>query len=174
MTVETALHQTPENTSLLQTTKFSFIFPDLPFLLYFCQSVKIPAVRAKEIPVETPHLTTYRHAERLTFETLTVTALIDEDLRVYEETFNWLVALTRPSSHTQYPRFKDKKAPLYFDGYITINTNANIPNLRFKFKDCHPIAIGNVSFDSTDNAGTIMTADFEFRYDDFTIERIDR
>jgi hypothetical protein len=174
MTIEPFTVNTPENTSILQSTKFTFIIPDKPFLKYFCQTVQLPSVSTNEILVPTPFSNTYRHGEKLNFEALTITALIDEDLRVWQETYNWLKSLTRPTSFEEYPKRgpKDIKAPIYFDGYLTLNTNSNNPNIRVKFHNCHPTSIGMINFDTKVDADVIPTADFTFRYDIFEIERL--
>lgn len=173
MAIESFASNTPQNTSILQLTKFTFIFPDMPYLKYFCQTAEIPGVSTGEIAVPTPFSTTYRHGEKLEYQPLVVTAMIDEDLRVWEETFKWLSSLTRPESFDQYPRKTlNDKTPLYFDGYLTVNTNANRPNMRIKFLNCHPLSIGAISFDTKTNADNIPTCDFTFRYDHFQIDRI--
>lgn len=173
MSIDSLLNQTPDNTSMLQSTKFTFVIPDLPFLRYFCQSVQMPAVSATELVQETPFLTLYRHAERLRYDPLTITAIIDEDLRIWEETYRWLEALTRPKSFEQYPRKgRQDDTQLYYDGFLTTSTNANNPNIRVKFLNVHPTGIGNIQFDTKVDADTILTADFTFRYDSFEIERL--
>ena len=174
MALEAVTSNTPDNTSLLQSTKFTFIIPDKPFLKYFCQTVQLPSVSTSEIAVPTPFATTYRHGEKLNFDPLIITALMDEDLRVWRETFAWLESLTRPETFEQYPRKskKDVVTPLYFDGFLTVNTNANNPNIRIKFRNCHPTNIGMVNFDTKVDADTIPTADFTFRYDYFEFERL--
>jgi hypothetical protein len=174
MTIEALTTNTPENTSILQLTKFTFIIPDKPFLKYFCQTVQIPSVSTSEIEIPTPFSATYRHGEKLRYDPLTITAMMDEDLRVWDETYVWLKSLTRPTSFDEYPRKtrKDISTPLYFDGFLTVNTNANNPNIRIKFRNCHPTSIGIVSFDTKVDADSIPTADFTFRYDYFEIERL--
>ena len=174
MSIESFASNTPENTSILQSTKFTFLIPDKPFLKYFCQTVSVPSISLSEIAVPTPFSTTYRHGDKMNFEPLIITALMDEDLRVWEETYNWMKSLGRPQSFDQYPRktVRDTKTPLYFDGYLTINTNANSPNIRVKFHNCHPTSIGMINFDTKVDADVIPTADFTFRYDLFEIERL--
>jgi len=174
MTIEPYTVNTPQNTSILQSTKFTFLIPDKPFLKYFCQTVNIPSVSTTEVAVPTPFSTTYRHGDKLVFDAFTITAIMDEDLRVWEETYKWLKSLTRPQSYDEYARktIRDVQTPLYFDGYLTVNTNANNPNIRVKFHNCHPTSIGMVSFDTKVDADVIPTADFTFRYDLFEIERL--
>jgi hypothetical protein len=131
-------------------------------------------VSTSEISLPTPFSTQYRHGEKLNYDAFVVTALIDEDLRVWEETYKWLKSLTRPTSFEEYPRKSrtDLDVALYSDGFLTVNTNANNANIRFKFRNCHPTAIGAINFDTKVDADTIPTCDFTFRYDYYELERI--
>lgn len=170
MATESILTTIPQNTSILQPTKYTFIIPDLPFARYFCQTVSIPGVSTSEVAVPTPFVTTYRHGDTLVYDTFSINALIDEDLRVWEETYNWLVALTKPRDFRQYATNVGRER--YYDGILTVNTNANNPNIRFKFRSVHPVSVGNVLFNTADNADTAPTVDISFRYDYFEIERL--
>ena len=174
MAIESFSSNTPDNTSILQSTKFTFIIPDKPFLKYFCQTVNLPSVSTTEVPVATPFSSTYRHGDKLVFEAFTITALMDEDLRVWEETYAWLKGLTRPQNYGEYLKksVRDVTTPLYYDGYLTINTNANNPNIRIKFHNCHPTTLGMINFDTKVDADNIPTCDITFRYDLFEIERL--
>ena len=170
MTTESVLTRIPENTSFLQTTKFTFIFPQLPFARYFCQAVTFPGVSTSEVLVPTPFVDTYRHGDKLIYEPITITALMDEDLRTWEETYKWIVSLTKP---TQFPEYRNNmKDQAYFDAILTVNTNANLPNLRIKFKNCHPTSLGMIQFSSSDTADITPIADITFRYDYFEFERL--
>lgn len=172
MTTTSALTRIPENTSFLQSTKFTFEFPDLPFLKYFGQEVALPSVGTTAATVTSPFADMYRHGDKLRFEQLVVSAIIDEDMRVWEETFDWIVALTKPANFEQYARFYDPKKSLYRDAILTVNTNANIPNLRFKFTNCHPVDISRVPFSSMKDANNQLTVDFTFAYDQYSLVRI--
>jgi len=172
MSNESLLTLIPENTSMLQSTKFTFQFPNLPFLRYFCQTAEIPSVSTSGVEVVTPFVSTYRHGIKMNFEELTINAIIDEELKVWEETYNWIRALTRPTDYAEYVKNITKDGRVYHDAILTINTNANIPNVRIVFKDCHPIALGSVRFNTAENADTILTADITFRYDYFELERL--
>ena len=172
MSNESLLTLIPENTSMLQSTKFTFMFPNLPFLRYFCQTVEIPSVSTAGVEVVTPFVSTYRHGVQMKFEELTINAIIDEELKTWEETYNWIRALTRPTDFAEYVKRITNNGQIYHDAILTINTNANIPNVRIVFKDCHPIALGSVRFNTAENADTILTADITFRYDYFELERL--
>ena len=173
MALESFASNTPQNSSILQLTRFTFIIPDKPYLKYFCQTVSIPTVSTSEVTVPTPFSNTYRHGDKLQYEALSITAIVDEDMRIWEETYSWLSSLTRPESFEQYPRKSlQDKTPLYFDGYLTVNTNANNPNIRFKFHNCHPVSLGGIDFDTKTDADNIPTCTIQFRYDLFEVERL--
>ena len=169
MTATSVLTQIPDNTSFLQTTKFTFVIPNLPFAKYFCQTVTMPGVSTTEALVPTPLSDTFRTGDKLNYDPLTITFLIDEDLRVWEESYQWLVSLTKP---VQFGQYRQKFPEKYYDAILTINTNANNPNLRFKFRNCHPVTLGSIQFATTDNADVTPVADLTFRYDYFEIERL--
>ena len=172
MTQESSLTKIPENSSLLQTTKYSFVIPELPFAKYFIQKVRLPGVSTTAVEVPTPFSKTKRHGDTLVWNEFTMTVLIDEDLRVWEETFDWLKSLTKPTRFEEYHHRKVSLKELYYDGILTINTNSNIPNLRFKFHDCHPVALGDIDFDTTTSAEETITVDITFAYDYYEIERL--
>ena len=172
MSIESALSKIPENTSILQTTKFTFIIPELPFARYFCQTVSLPGVSTSAVMVETPFSATYRHGDKLVFEPFTINAIVDEDLKVWEETFGWLTSMTKPTNFREYSKRAGVPFNIYYDGLLTINTNANNPNIRIKFRNVHPTSLGSIQFNTSENAETIPTADISFRYDYFEIERV--
>ena len=172
MTTNSFATTIPTNSSFLQSTKYTFIIPNLPFARYFCQSINLPGVASNEIEVPTPFSNTYRHPTKMSFEPFSISFLIDEDIKVWEETYKWIVSLTRPESYNQYIKNKDKDASPYQDGVLTINTNANIPNIRVKFKNVFPVSLSGIQFGTMNSADTTSTADLTFRYDLFEIQRI--
>jgi hypothetical protein len=163
------LAQIPENTSLLQTTKFTFVIPQLPFLKYFCQTVQLPGLSTTEVLQSSMFNDTYRQGQKINFDPITITTLIDEDIRVWEETYQWMVYLANP---VRFGQFKEKFSSRFYDGMLTLNTNANNPNLRIKFKNCFPTSLGTIPFATTDNADVVPVLDISFRYDYFEIDRL--
>lgn len=173
MAIESFASNTPQNSSILQLTRFTFIIPDKPYLKYFCQTVSIPSVSINPVTVPTPLTNTYRHGDKMEFDALTITAIVDEDMRIWQETYDWMKGLANPVTTDQYLRKNlQDRSPLYFDGFLTVNTNANNPNIRFKFLNCHPISLGGIDFDTKTDADNIPTCTIQFRYDIFEVERI--
>lgn len=169
MSTESVLTKIPTNTSFLQSARFTFSIPTLPFLKYFCQAVHLPGISTNAVQVVSPFADTFRHGDKLVYDKFNVSVIVDEDMRVWEETHDWLVALTKPQEFPQYLN-RERKIP-YHDALLTINTNTNIPNIRISFKNCHPTSLSNIIFSTMHNGDSMITADISFRYDFFTIDR---
>lgn len=172
MTTQSLLARIPENTSFLQGNKFTFEIPTLPFLKYFGQSINLPEVSTSAVSIESPFSSMYRHGDKLVYGPLNITAIIDEDLRVWEETYHWLQALTFPTEFRQYWRNSNGMYTAYHDAILTINSNSNNPNIRVKFVNVHPVSISGINFTSTTTAMETITCDFSFRYDGYDFTRL--
>jgi hypothetical protein len=128
-------------------------------------------VATNEVQVPTPLVDTYRHGDKLQYEPLQISFLIDEDFRVWEETYNWLKSLTFPHKFEEYRKFKGQKVEAYYDGILTFNNNANRPNFSVKFVGCHPISLSAVDMSVMESADDTPTAALTFRYNYFDIVR---
>jgi hypothetical protein len=131
----------------------------------------MPGVATNEVMVPTPLVDTYRHGDKLQYEPLMISFLIDEDFRVWEETYNWFRSLTFPHDFKEYRRFKGQRTEAYYDGILTFNNNANRPNFRVKFVGCHPTSLSAVDMSTMESADSTPTAMLSFRYNYFDIER---
>jgi hypothetical protein len=169
MSNKSVLTNIPKNTNLLSPNKFIFTIPNLTNTMYFCQSVSLPGVSTSEVPVDTPFSTTYRHGDKLQFDPLVITFLVDEDLRNWEEIHNWLTGLTFPEKHEQYKQ--QAKKGLYFDASLQINKNSNEENIRIKYFHCHPVSLGPIQFDYTNDPSVALICDLTLRYDRYILER---
>lgn len=171
MSNQSLLNRIPENQNLIQPTKYQFVIPTLPFLNYFVQAVTLPGAATSSVRIDTPFSATWRHGDTLEYGELSLSTLIDEDMRVWEESLNWLISLTSPENFSQYARFKNPNGSLYHDALLTIENNNNLPNLRMNFRELHPTSIGSINFSVSDSAETAIVCDIQFRYDRFDITR---
>lgn len=161
-------HQ-PTNKNFFQIDKWSFTITKMPQLMYFVQSVTLPSVSIGEVPIETPYSSTYRHGDKMVYEPITLTYLIDEDLKVWEETYNWMKGLTFPRNSREYSI--QKKSHLYSDATLEFMTNSHTRNFRVKFTNCFPTSLSPIDLTYQENATSIPTGMVSFRYDTFEFER---
>ena len=68
----TAINRSPENTNLLQSTKFLLTFDRIRTTQYFCQTVNLPGVSLGEVSRATPFLDMYSTGTKLTYDPLVV------------------------------------------------------------------------------------------------------
>ena len=170
MAQESILTKVPENANLLQLTKFIFTIPDFPHPVYFCQSVNIPGLQTSTPIQPTPFKGAYRHGDTLVVNPLVITFYVDEDLYSWEQAYNWLRSVAPPHDFGEYAKNQGKA--IYKDCILTTLTNSNLENVRIKFKDCHPMSLSGLTFDTKVNANSIPICNFVLRYDSWIIERL--
>lgn len=165
----------PLNTSFLQPTKFQLSFSRLPSTQYFLQTVNLPGVSMGEAPQNTPFKDLYRAGDKLVYDTMNISFLVDEDMRAWFDIYEWMVGMTFPNSFEDYTRLTQLNkdfGPIYSDGTLTISTNSNIPNLRVTLVGCFPIALGSIQFSASDSAENTMLSDATFRFQYYTFQRL--
>jgi hypothetical protein len=181
----TILSRTPSNTDLLQSTKFRVIFEKFPSMTYFCTSANLPGVSLTEIIYPTSLLDVYVPGEKILYDTLNITFLVDEDLRAWTEIHDWIRGLTFPTEFEEFvnlARSTNQSIPPLLqrgtngvgmsDAVLTLHTNKNNPNIRFKFIDLFPTSVSTIVFNTGDSAENIMTADATFRFAYYNYERL--
>ncbi len=163
------LSNTPTNTNILQPNKHQFIIPDLTSTVFFCQSVGLPTVSANEARQDTPFLNVNRHPDKMIFDPLNISFELDEDMRNYEEIYNWFRATTGSFGYKEYG--KNTGHFLYHDIILQIHTNTNNPNFKIKYSNGFPISLTAPRLEQTTNPDTILVAEVSFRFDYFVFDR---
>lgn len=158
------------NSNVLESTKFLFISHNMKNLNLFATGVLLPSVSIGEALQSTPLVDMYRAGDKIQFEPVTAQFIVDEDLKVYEEIFDWMVGLGFPADREQYSDQKGKG--LYADLTIIFMKNSNETNMKVKLYNAFPIFLGPIQFTSGDTPDNPLQTDVTFRYDYFEIERV--
>ena len=154
----------------------------------FCTNVNIPGVTLGEASYPTPMTDIGITGDKLTFETLTMTFLVDEELQNYRQIWDWLVGIGFPKNHNQFasalssstsplpptPLKTDKgttpaEKPLYDEATLIIYNSKNIAKVEVKFKDIFPTSLSGLNYaqDATDVDYFRADASFRFMYYEF-------
>lgn len=177
----TALNRNPNNPSFLQPNKFQLTFARTPGVTYFCQSLGIPGLSLSEVPVNNPFLDVYSPGEKAIYDLLSVTFIIDEDLKSWLEIHDWLRGMTFPTDFQEYRDLnrlnkfmtsKPDSKPQFSDASVVLLTSANNPNYRFNFHDVFPTSLSTFIMNTQDGPDTIITADASFRYSYYDVEKL--
>lgn len=159
----------------------------MPHLSFVIQESALPGFSANPARVMTPGLMMRASADRLTYDPLTVTFLVDEDFRAHRELHRWLngttggedrTVLTQQfvDDHEQYfweqpDRAFDRMAATHAG--MTIVNGAKTPILRILFYNVHLLNVGPVQFTITNpDTNMVMTSTATFEYDFYTIVEI--
>jgi hypothetical protein len=143
----------------------------------------LPGVSLSEIPRNTPFIDLYVPGEKMIYDTLNLTFLVDEDLRGWQSIHDWIRAMTFPTEYKEYRdlvklattasyRKQFALPPQYSDAELTVYTNKNNVNFKVIFKDVFPTSVSSILFNAADNAESITSADASFRFSYYDIERI--
>lgn len=155
--------------NFLSTKRFDISFTRLPNLEFFVQNVTLPGINGGFVPIATPFATINRSADKLTYEDLTITVVMDENLQVFKEIHDWMTGLTKPKSFNQYDNIVNSAEGLYSDASVfIINSKGNV-NLEFKYVDLFPTNLSGIQFNTTDTDMTVATCDITFKYTYFDI-----
>ena len=164
-----------ENINLFQPTSFSVVIDRKNYanLRFFVQRVSHPGASnaAAEVPfsriagVPMPGNT-------MSYGSLTMDILLDEDFNSYIEMYNWMLRLVNTdqvSARDQYSNINGEVST-YSDIVVTALTNSNNKNVEFKYRDCVPVNIGDVTMEATNSGVDFITFNAEFRFSYFEIE----
>ena len=164
----TAFTRTPENTNLLQPTKFLLTFSRLPATQYFCQEVNIPGVSLGTVDRVTPFLDMYSPGTKLTYEPLVITFTINEDLQSWKDLYDWFTSIADPDGWQgrDHPRELQQNKHLS-DATLTVLSGLNNPLLRIQFTNCFPVTLTDIQFDTKQDADHIITCTATFRYQSY-------
>ena len=83
-------------------TTWRIRFDRIPKVEWFCTNVNIPGITLGEASYPTPMTDIGITGDKLTFETLTMTFLVDEELQNYRQIWDWLVGIGFPKNHNQF------------------------------------------------------------------------
>jgi hypothetical protein len=178
MTAQVLTRQ-PQNTSLLQATKFLFVMPRVSNVQYFCQAANLPGLSLPEMPRPTSVVDLYVPGNKLVYERMDLTFLVDAELKAWTDIHDWMRSLTTPVDNKEYINLwrkqeivDSKQQAQYADGILTIFSGLNNPKFRIKYQNLFPVSLSEISFRSTESAEDVLTAQVSFRYDYFEIERL--
>ena len=173
------------NRNYLAPTGFKFTVSRAPKVTYFGNQVNIPSLTLgianqpsylKDIP---------RPGEKIDFEDLTLTFLVDEDLTNYMEIQNWIRGIGFPESLDQIYDFqqddtltvmnkalRNQGINLYSDGSLLILNNVNLPKFKVTFDGMFPYYLSTLTFDATQSDLEYFTAQVSFKYNIYNIVTI--
>ena len=156
----------PANRSFLSNNKFDFVLKRIPNFTFLVQSVNLPGLSLLSTSINTPFSAVSIPGNQITFSSLTLSFIVDEDMQSWLELYNWIVQLSNPKGYNKVGTLTGKPGSVTSttsDATLFIKSNANNSNLRFDFVDVYPTELGEMNFTTTDNQ-EFVTSTVTFNY----------
>ena len=165
----TALNRNPQNTNLLQPTKYLLNFKRIETVQYFCQSVNVPSIKLGEVSRATPFLDLYSPGTKLDYSLLDIEFIVDEELQTWKNLYNWFTSIADPNGFEKRTYKEELQRSEHFsDATLTILSNLNNPVLRINFNNLFPVSMGDINFDTRLSADNLITVAATFRYESYS------
>ena len=153
----TSLTDQPKNINPLADVQFRFDVAALPNTSFFIQTVNLPGIALEGAAIATPQLQNFsRHTGIITYEPLSVTFMIDEYLKNWQEIFEWMIG-------------EENK---YTTAVLTILSSSMNPTLEVHFKDIFPTSLSEIPFNSTTTDPIYQVATVSFNYTEYIIKNL--
>ena len=174
------------------STQWRLALNRLPKTSWFCTAANIPGISLGEAQYPTPMTDMFVSGDKLTFETLSITFLVDEELQNYRELWDWIVGIGFPEQHSEYetvlgssnrsttyslaedadPRYKatPSDSALYSDATLTIYNSKNLPKINIIIKDMYPTSLSALEYSNADADVDYLSGIVTFNYLHYTFE----
>lgn len=165
-------------------------FARMPFTTFLVQEVGLPAVSSQTAKVATPGLMTRHIADKLTYDPLTITFMVDEEFKAWRELYDWLLGMTGAYDRSvlvadfvrqqfdyvqaSRPAERHSEASRTTAGLTIVNA-AKVPLLRVIFHNVYITGLSDIRFDTrTTDTITPLTCSATFEYDYYSLVEIRR
>lgn len=167
----TTTESTLQSTNFLQPTGFKVVVLRKRFknLEFFAQNVMHPDVTVSPSVVQYRGTNASVPGDKIEYGTLTIEAIIDENLNVYKEMHTWLEkTVTDPYKTADKIKVGDQDLTTYDISLMVLSSHNNTTN-TIRYKSAFPINIGVINFQSTTDNVQYITCPITFQYTGFTI-----
>lgn len=166
----------PQNINPLSPNGFNFSVSKIPNITFFCQQANLPGLTFGEPEFANPFRSIPVPGDIITYDTLQINFLIDEDMSNYRAIWNWIIALGFPQSYDQYITFVNadqsgvlnELAKNYSDATLEILSSTNNIAATVQFVDIFPVSLDSVLFQSTNQDVPYLVGTATFRYSYYT------
>ena len=162
------LSTVPVNKSFLSNNKFEFVLNRIPNFTFFVQGVNLPGLALQSSSINTPFSAVSIPGNQITFGTLSLSFIVDEDMQSWYELYSWIFQLGNPKGYNKVGTLTGQPGSVTSttsDATLILKSNANNPNFQFNFFDVYPTELGDMSFTTTDNQEFVTsTATFNYGF----------
>ena len=181
------LQRQPTQLDYASPTQFKFNIVQLPKVEYFTTACNLPSITLADAIFPTPFTDVPVQGDKLTFDNLIISFIVDESLENYLQLHSWLRGIGFPKSRQQFSDFRGNESVtpiakqgisddigdvkpatasrgLFGDATLTILSNKNNPLVEVRFRDVYPASLSGLDYNQNNTDVEYLTATCDFKY----------
>ena len=188
MATSRTIDRQPTKLDYASPTQFRFGINQLPKVEFFTVAATVPSITMGDAIFPTPFKDIPVMGDKLTYENLSISFIVDEYLENYISLHEWMTAIGFPKSRTQFKDFRANTSnvaqttqgtsqdigdvqpatpanALFSDAYLMILSNKNNPIVEITFHNMYPVSLGALEYSqgATDVEYITVSADFAYQ-----------
>jgi len=194
-TPQSPLSRQPTKLDYAAPTQFKFNIHQLPKVEFFTTTANLPGITLGDAIFPTPYKEIPVMGDKLTYDNLSVSFIVDEFLENYKSLHDWMSAIGFPKSRAQFAEFRSTTSntpvatqgtsqdigdvqpttaarSLFGDATLTILSNKNNPIVEVRFQDLYPVSLSGLDYEQGATEVDYLTANVEFDYKIYEIVTI--
>ena len=196
MTTTNVISREPSKSDYASPIQFRFKCTKLPLVEFFVQSANIPGISLGSAQQNTPLIDVPLPGDKVTFSSLDMSFLVDENLNNFKEIHDWILGLGFPDNHTQFQDLQSagsdrfpgstrstaatgtntpqplNEGGIYSDAILTVLNSKNIAKTEIRFKNVYPTILGGLNYDVRLTDVDYISATVSFNYMNYDIVQI--
>jgi hypothetical protein len=193
VTAQSPLARQPDQLDYASPTQFRFGIKQLPKVEFFTINANLPGIEGATIDFFTPYKNFPVMGEKLTYNPLTITFIVDEYLENYQSLHDWMTGIGFPSNRSEFRTYRDVTSntpagstepsvdlvgqavsdkAMYSDAFLMILSNKNNPILNVNFQNVFPTSLSGLDYTQGATDVEYMTAEVEFQYQIYKFESV--
>ena len=196
MTDTNVIDRTPNKFDYASPIQFRFKMTKIPNVEFFVQTANIPGIGLGTTEMATPLKDIPMPGDKVNYQSLDISFLVDEKLNNYKELHDWITGLGFPQDYTQFKTLQgtgsdrfpgstsstaatgtSTKQPLneggiYSDATLTVLNSKNIANTEIRFQNVYPTSLGSLSYDIKASDVDYLQVSSSFNYLNYDIVQL--
>jgi len=189
MTITNSYTRQPTQLDYASPTQFKFNIVKLPKVEYFVTSVNVPGISMGTTTQATMLRDLPGPGDKLSYESLTLSFLVDEHLENYREIHGWLTGLGFPRDHSEFKTLQDAgtdrfptssgnvsteagkvnnntpdEGSTFSDATLMILSSKNNAIVEVRFRDIFPVSLGGLNYEQQAGDVEYLTTSVTFNY----------
>ena len=195
MATSKTIDRQPTKLDYASPTQFRFGINQLPKVEFFTVGATVPSIALGDAIFPTPFKDIPVMGDKLTYDNLSISFIVDEYLENYISLHEWMTAIGFPKNRKQFSEFRSNTSnvaqttrgtsqdigdvqpatsanALFSDAYLMILSNKNNPIVEITFHNLYPVVLGPLEYNQGAADVEYITVSADFAYQIYEIKTL--